>query len=219
MLRVVLYAEGAGEMLGSITLLPPPGQPLSEPMLGPAHVLVRRAIERARGIHRDEVRFEAPLRVPPGRLPRGSDLLSKAQLTKLMSWPRPGSAPDLAIVLVDADGDKQRKRKLEAAIQNAPVSHVVAVAIQEFEAWLVADHAAVAGIIGRSVGFERPPSHPEKLPPRDAKYQLSLWLGEASGQDDGALRRQLADGCDLGLLSKRCRAFSRFLSELSAIDL
>lgn len=32
--RVVLYAEGAGEMLGSVSLLPAPGEPLSETMLG-----------------------------------------------------------------------------------------------------------------------------------------------------------------------------------------
>jgi hypothetical protein len=46
-LRVVLYAEGAGETRGAVSLLPAPGEVLGEEWLGPGHLLIRRAIARS----------------------------------------------------------------------------------------------------------------------------------------------------------------------------
>ena len=48
----------------------------------------------------------------------------------------------IAVVLVDQDDDTQRKRDLDTATADLVVTRVVAVAVKEFESWLLADAAA-----------------------------------------------------------------------------
>src|SRR5882672_1918227 len=114
MRRIVLHAEGAGETLGSITHLPPVGAELHEEMLGPAHLLVRRAASETWAVEATDIRFDAPQRFK-ARVPRGSDLHSEQKLRQLLTWVFPIQQPDLAIVLVDADGDLQRGNRLRQA--------------------------------------------------------------------------------------------------------
>src|SRR5580704_10360316 len=111
MLRVVLYAEGAGETLGPTSALPAPGRPLEEGMLGGGHVLIRRTLGQARSIPDGEILFESPLRTR-GRVARGSDLIDRRTVRQLLTWPDPNLRPDLVVVLVDRDEDKQRKNRL-----------------------------------------------------------------------------------------------------------
>src|SRR5687767_13026917 len=143
-MNVVLYAEGISESGGSITLLPPVGEPLSEAALGAGHLLIRRLLTHATSIDPSDIVFCSPMRVPPGRHAKGSDLINPTAVRRLLSWPRREQVPHLAIVLVDADGDGQRGTRLRAALAQIQVTHVVAVAIQEFEAWLIADHECLA---------------------------------------------------------------------------
>jgi hypothetical protein len=142
--RVVVYAEGSGERAGNLTLLPAPGESLSEDHLGPVHVLMRRAPVGARGLPEPAVQFEAPLRLARGgREPRGSDLQHRRTLRQLLRWPRADFRPDLAIVIVDADDELDRARRLEMETQDIGVSRVIAAAVREFESWLIADTDAV----------------------------------------------------------------------------
>lgn len=207
-LRVVLYAEGSGETLGAVSLLPAPGEPLGEQMLGPGHVLVRRALSEARGVSPADVQFESPLRTRRGRVPRGSDFLRSTTLLQLLSWADPARQPNLAVVLVDADGDRQRRRKLQSIARQVTVPAIVAVATQEFEAWLIADHATLSQVVGMKV---EPVSEPERLQPGEAKAGLARCGAVPQ------LRREIAERCDLRIVSHRCRAFARFLKDLKTI--
>jgi hypothetical protein len=168
-LRVVLYAEGSGETLGELSSFQSaPGTPLAEEQLGAGHVLARRAIASARGIPEDAVLFEAPLRTARGLVAHGSDFLNRTTLRRLLTWPDLQRRPELAIVLVDADGEANRGARLERDIEG--LAHaVVGVAKQEFEAWLIADHAALNAVLGLALQESQ---SPEEMKPREAKQLL-----------------------------------------------
>lgn len=212
MFRVVVYAEGAGELAGPMTLQRAAGSQLTEEELGSAHLLVRRCLEKTRGLTADTVSFEEPLRTSRGRLARGSILHSRDTLRPLLFWAGPIKQPDLAVVLVDADSDDERQGLLDSAIDGVPVETVVAVAIQEFEAWLVADPDALKAVLRQPLS---PPRPPEKLSRREAKEILKRWCEQhARSRDEAEIRRDIARQCDLDTLKQKCTAFASFLSKL-----
>ncbi len=212
-LRVVLYAEGAGELGGEPTLPKAPGNPLLEDDLGPGHVLLQRAIEHASSIPAAAVLFDAPLRIGRGRVAKGSDLLVRGTLrrllTRLMKY-----QPDLVVVLVDEDGERGRKRKLEGWVQDKQLAHVIAVAVPEFEAWLLGDARAVAEVLDGDVG-----SHaPETLEPREPKRKLAELTASRHPDADRVTRRRvrlsLSSSCDLEVLSRTCPSLQTLLVDL-----
>lgn len=214
MFRVVVYAEGAGELSGSDrNRQRAPGTPLLELELGAAHLLVRRCLEHARGLAPASIQFEEPLRTPRGKLARGSMLHGRDTLQQLLSWPDEERMPHLAVVLVDADGKaEERQAELDSALQELTVETVAAVAIQEFEAWLIADGEAVKSVLRKPLS---PPKPPERLGRREAKELLQKWSEEhASKQEPAELRRQLAEQCELDTLARMCPAFAELLRRL-----
>ncbi|HEX8706109.1 MAG TPA: DUF4276 family protein [Myxococcaceae bacterium] len=214
MFRVVVYAEGAGELAGPTSFPRAPSSPIPEDELGSAHLLVRRCLERARDLDASLVRFEEPLRTGRGKLARGSILHSATTLRPLLFWADPERQPNLAVVLVDADGDEERQKLLDSAIQGVPVETVVSVAIQEFEAWLVADPVALKSVLRKPLA---PPKAPEKLSRREAKELLQQWCEEhARSRDAAEIRRDLARQCDLDTLGVQCPAFELFMRKLQA---
>jgi hypothetical protein len=213
--RVALYAEGAGETLGAVTLLPTPGDLLREGHLGPAHLLVRRVVSQERRIPEDAVHFVAPLRSPRGKTVCGSMLHSGKILRKCLVWPFADRRPDLAVVIVDQDDETRRKRDLDAATANLAVTRVIAVAVKEFEAWLLADPDALRDAVGP---IESLPAAPEGLPCRAAKKLLAeleaRWVSGHNGRDELAFRRTIAAACSLAAVANRCPSFSAFLDEV-----
>jgi hypothetical protein len=122
--------------------------------------------------------------------------------------------PDVAIVIVDCDADRQRKQTLLEHIQGLTSTTVVGVAIQEFESWLVADVSA-----GRDAcdtqGFvlDEPP---ESLAPSDAKTRLETCLA-MNGANLATIRQRrcsIAERCDLTKLEQRCPSFVDFATDL-----
>ncbi len=213
MLRVVLYAEGAGETLGVDTMLPAPGSPLREEMLGSGHLLIRRAVESARAVPEAAMRFESPLRTR-GRTAKGSDLRRKQTLRELLTWLTPSFEPDLVIVLVDSDGDPLRKTQLQNYALGLHVERIFAVAVQEFEAWLLADFALVGKVLGTKRSFAGPP---EGLAPGRAKAELAEWVkvsAARSGRSVSDLRREIARECDLQVVRSACGSFAALLDDL-----
>jgi Domain of unknown function (DUF4276) len=212
MFRVVVYAEGPGELAGpDKSRQRAPGTLLNEEELGAAHLLVRRCLERARGLTPESIQFEEPLR-SRGKLAKGSMLHSPNTLRPLLFWADEDMRPDLALVLVDADGKEDRQTELDSALQDLTVDAVAAVAIQEFEAWLIADPEAVKSVLRKPLS---PPKPPERLGRRQAKELLQQWSDEhASKQEPAEIRRQLVRECDLDTLARVCPAFAEFLRRL-----
>ncbi|MFL5351667.1 DUF4276 family protein, partial [Archangium sp.] len=191
-----------------------PGTPLTENELGAAHLLVRRCLERSRSLAPELIRFEEPLR-SRGKLARGSMLHSRTTLRPLLFWADENLRPDLAIVLVDADGKEERQAELDSALQELTVEAVAAVAIQEFEAWLIADPEAVKSVLRKSLS---PPKPPERLGRRQAKELLQQWSDEhASKQEPADIRRRLVQETNLDTLARVCPAFAELLRRLGPV--
>lgn len=211
-MRVVLYAEGPADR--GTAGLQAPGRPLAQASEGPAHVLVRRMMAEDFKL---EPRFDVPLR-HRAREACGSDFKRAATLKKLLSWLRPDLRPDLAIVMIDRDGDRQIRTQLQRATGHVSVPRVIAMAVEEFEAWLIADAGATAEILGAPVQG----GQPERLAPREAKQLLGAHLSRRIDRStskpltERSLRLALAEACDLDVLTKRCRSFKTFRGDLKA---
>jgi hypothetical protein len=186
-------------------------------MLGPAHHLCSRLIARELPKPR-EVLFLSPLHLKAGKPHRGSDLHNAKFVRRLLTIADPKRRPDLALVLVDEDGDAGRRRELTAALQDVPQLHVIAVPIREFEAWLIADQRALVDILQVT---DTPPEV-EGMKPRQAKELLRGWidasaLAGASQSERAAqleqVRSSLARQVSLDALDK-LRAMKLFRDDL-----
>ncbi|MDX2014630.1 MAG: hypothetical protein SFW67_30810 [Myxococcaceae bacterium] len=186
-LSVVLLAEGTGD-LGE-NLLRGPRSRIDDEDLGPAHVLLSRALAEVRGVPRAAIQFFEPNRTARGTLARGSVLKHRRSLRQLINY-LPAQRPDLIIVLVDADGDSSTEATLEGFLSDMPGSRVIAVAVQEFETWLLDEPSG------------------ERLQPREAKAKL------AAVAPSRAARKSLAETVDLDALKKRAASFDRCLRKL-----
>lgn len=227
LINIVLYAEGPRETAG-VTVSGgrdawgvgrrAAGEVIPEEEQGPGHVLVRRILVEERGAPEGAIQFEEGLKDGRARVPRGSQLLRQNTLRKLLRWANPARAPQLVIVLVDRDGARGRREELRLAVRDldqAPC--VIAVAREEFEAWLIADEGAAACILGRPVA--RSPD-PESLDPGVAKATFNEWLALGTpGEDQARIRRRIAERCKLGLIKGRCKAFEQFLDDLAEVTL
>lgn len=136
-------------------------------------------------------------------------------LRRLLTWLEPNRRPDLAVVLVDRDGDKRRKNLLQNNLVGIATTHVVAVAREEFEAWLVADEEAVAAAL--QTQFSRTKA-PENMGPTEAKELLASTIGKLckSQGEQLQMRRLIAERCSIEGLCRRCSAFSDFFKDLRA---
>lgn len=203
-MRIVVYAEGGGE---APRVRVEPGELLPPQGLGPAHALVRRILGERASVPAAAVQFLSPLRVR-GRWPAGSDLLLRRTLRRLLTWADPEHCPDHQIVLVDDDGTGSRASLLGGYVEGLPASIAIGVPVNEFESWLLADHATVQRVVGRT--FDQPPD-PSSLAPGVAKERLA----DACGDGDGAsLRLEIARTCDLDLLCKQ-PSFERFAKDVA----
>lgn len=210
-IRVVVHAEGSKET-GAIALRPKPGSSLTEDQFGAAHVLVRRCVGEAANAPEGAVQMVEPLRLGTGRVARGSSLLDRGNLRQLLSWPMRESRPHLAVVLVDADGKPGRSGELTDWTRDTILRPVIGVAIQEFEAWLISDDAAVSAGLGS--GFPTPAA-PESMAPGEAKRLLEACIARA-GADAQQVRRTIAALADLDRLARRSPAFHLFRTDLAA---
>jgi hypothetical protein len=190
-----------------------PGDEIPAEALGAAHLFVARCLERKRKIPSAAIRFEEPLR-SRGRAARGSLLYNPVILRQLLTWADPDMQPDLAIVLVDSDGRRDRKRELEPVIRASAVPAVLGVAVEEFESWLAADVRAVRAACGDN-GFVCD-EDPESMAPASVKQRLEAALGTAVTKSVEVYerRRSIAKLCDLDVVEKRCPSFAAFLAEL-----
>jgi len=211
MVRLVLYCEGSRESGRKARLPRTPGDRFDEHDLGPAHVLTRRLLGERAGLAREAVVFEAPLRSRRGVELRGSDLLVPARLRAALTWPMTGSFPDVAVVIVDRDGDERRRSLLYQHVHDLVLPRrAIAVAVEEFEAWLLADTAALAASCERTA--QDSPT-PESLPCGEAKARLREWTGR---QDPAAAHLAIARTCDVELVARKCESFADFARDLVA---
>jgi hypothetical protein len=213
-MRVVLYAEGPNET--GLTERPPlsgRGSSIVDDDLGPAHLLTRRCIDHVTKHKLPSIQFHAPLRLGAASA-RGSHLLDPKRLEELLTWVHPARTPDLAVVIVDADGAESARRKtLNEVISQREVflpPTVVAIAVEEFESWLVADQHP----INRALGHEIDALDLKNWRPGKAKSWLMRRLAGVGAKEQEQIRRTLCQDCDLDVISNSSPSFTRFLDDL-----
>jgi hypothetical protein len=86
---------------------------------------------------------------------------------------------------------------------------VLAIAVQEFESWLISDQPALNAAAGAST--PRPP-RVEDMKPREAKTLLAGLL--ANHEDAHGARCGLARTLDLEVLGRESASFARFVADL-----
>jgi len=141
---------------------------------------------------------------------------SKVQLMRRFSgfleefrYIKNGSHVDKALVVRDADGKdplrllETMRSKISGHTYPFPVQLVVIV--EELEAWLLADEASLAGIIGKRV---RRTPNPEGL--HDPKEQLKRLLSEGKVYYTSEIARKIAVNANVDTLASRCPSFGRF---------
>lgn len=106
---------------------------------------------------------------------------------------------------------------LEGFVDPDPPLKVIAVAVEEFEAWLLADLDAIGAVLGI-----RPliPSKPEALGRGVAKQLLSTAIRTAassSGRSARVYRREIAEQCDLEVLTSLCSGFQGLRTDLRRV--
>lgn len=220
--RVAVYAAGSPAQATQ----PPvaPGQSLRDDELGPEHVLVARCITERLGENVPRPRFVAPQRVR-GRRASDLDLADGATLTRLLVWPDPDAAPELAVVLVNEPATptstmRERLQAVDARLKRREVSRparILALASPELEAWLLADADALAQVLGEDA--RRDAVHaPESLEPGQARWRLHRLIERCGRRDEeAAVRTAVAHACNLDLLARRCRNFKTLRRELNVV--
>ncbi len=159
--------------------------------------------------------------LPPQRVMsrhvRGNDLLDTDTLLGLCTWFYPDRMPDALIVLVDEDEDSARRGRLRKdvdAFESPPCVHriVIAVAKQEFEAWLIADANAIQEALGSR--FQQPPN-PESMKRGVAKETLQAAIATSpQAQNPFGVRVDIARRTRLEVVRKACASFDTFMKDL-----
>lgn len=141
--------------------------------------------------------------------------MSRANLRKLLAWPDSKRAPRLCALIVDEDGQRQRLKDLRSYVEGIPPPlTAIAVAVSEFESWLLADHQALASLTSQRIdsGWDV-----ETLEPRRAKEHLRALTEQLRADSTvAAAHRLIAEQLRPEQLRSVCPSFQRFLDELRA---
>lgn len=123
------------------------------------------------------------------------------------------------VVVADRGGERNRKRLEEmkkgrddAAQDGINVPAALGLAVEELEAWLLADETAISATTGMTLAGALPDPESDNNP----KSTLSRLYSQATARKDRwRLHEAIADGIDLDSLARRCpRGFSPFQQEI-----
>jgi hypothetical protein len=107
---------------------------------------------------------------------------------------------DALVLLIDQDGERDRCRQIADAQDNEKLSHLpraMGVAIETFDAWMLADEKALTRVLGHAV-----PRQPDPETIRDPKGVCAGLLGEKMAQRE--MYAQVALRLDIDILTSRC---------------
>lgn len=169
---------------------------------GALAVLLRRILPR---ISRVELRQPADpaIKVTAGR----GDRLGK----RALGWMRyaVNDGYDALVFLIDADGDPARAKSL-GLVQTSEafaLPRAVGVAVEKFDAWMLADNVALSSVLGHDI-----PTQPMPESLTDAKERMIALVG--GSPNEASLRRvysEIAATADLSVIERRCpKGFGTF---------
>jgi len=216
-MRVAFLIEGATE--GAVRV----GVGDAEPF--PTRRAVPLLVARILGVEESEIECFFPPLLRPGA---GAILKRAAKLLKECGRPDSGNCQG-AVILVDADGKgRQRLRTLRQRVDEVEQAGMaiasctaVGVAIEKFEAWLLADEGALSTVleVPNPNGASR---SPETLKgkggaPDDAKRVFAERVAQAGKRDvpPDELAYRIVARMDLDVVERRCpKGFGLFRREV-----
>ena len=129
---------------------------------------------------------------------------------------------DGIVIVVDRGGrknsarlDEMRRGKESAEKDRVRVPAALGIAIEELEAWLLADEQAIAQVLGtRGTG-----SHPDPEGIKDPKARLKqAYHTDGAHREDWERHEAVAEALSLGVLRKRCpKGFQPFYAEVTQV--
>lgn len=195
-MRIVVLSEGNTDIRVG----------LHDVVRGVIGVFVQRLLADAKKVDRSEIHIKGD-RLP--RLNRGGSFDRKVELA---IGQNEGKCDGMVIV-VDRDGERNRGRIQLLESGRSRCRQVLAgktalgVAVEEMEAWLLADTTALADVLG----VDGATPDPETL--SDPKSHLAM-LAQGSALSVPEYYDQLAGKANIDAIAKRCRAFDRFAREI-----
>jgi hypothetical protein len=189
-MRVLLVSEGLHEGSGAL------------------EAFVRRVVD---GVAEFEFRRFKDSRF---RLHHGKDSML---FKRAIAWMREACADgfDAIVLVIDEDGDRQRTRELKKAQNETEhsggIPRAMGVAIQSFDAWMLADESALAAVLQCHVSRQPAPEN-ERDPKRRCRELLDSARIHIAPR---MMYAEVARLADLQLLSKRCPSgFREFFARL-----
>ncbi len=127
---------------------------------------------------------------------------------------------DALIFLIDRDGHKNRSQQMDKAqdnIEGTMLPRAMGVAVEAFDAWILADPRALSKVLGCNV--QQQPD-PETIKAQTAKARCVELLGESqSGLRPREMYAEVLQTADLETLGKRCkRGFQPFAERVSNLS-
>lgn len=226
-LRITVYAEGATERTGldkDTRLQSRPAEILPEEQLGPVHILIKRVISSPHLKQEPKIDFLTMNRIvedrgkprPHFRIPRGGDISNVKYIRQFLTNIMAKSNTHMVIIVFDADGNPGLKREIEDKIADIPTPHVIGMAIQEFEAWLIADQKTIVDRLKSNLNQS---TDPEKMKRGEAKKLYNKWLNDSDDPEDittsSEIRIHIARNCNLEILKKRCPSIEQFTRDIN----
>ena len=200
-MHVLLLSEGNTD----VTLVSP------DVVRGAVRVFLQRLIAAEIGHEPSEWEIEGA-KLP--RLHEGSGFRRKVRLA--IAQRSPDADLEALAIVIDRDGpansgrlgllEEGREEAVEKGYRLAPHT-ALGVMVEMLEAWLLADTAALAEVVGISGAAADPESDP------NPKATLSQMIGNA-GVTVPEAYDQIAERADLSTIRQRCGSFERFASEV-----
>jgi hypothetical protein len=191
-LRVLLVSEGAGELGGAL------------------ETLIRRLLP--------DVELEVETDRVASRQVR-IHMTGRGYLSRARAWLRNAEIRgfDALILVIDRDEDSSRVKQINEAQDDAKLtqlSRALGVAIEKFDAWMLADEGALTTVLGYSVTCQPDPESTRD--PKQTVYELRSQTSVDLSLPE--LYAGVADEINLDLLEKRCRrGFGPFAERVRAL--
>jgi hypothetical protein len=137
---------------------------------------------------------------------------------RVLAWLRFAERQGFAamVLVIDRDGHSQREKELASVQSDSRVllPRALGVAIETFDAWMLADERALGNALGQVIQRQR---EPERMrDPKSVCRQLLKDCGEPISQ--AKLYTAIARVADLDLISDRCaQGFAPLLARLRAL--
>ena len=124
---------------------------------------------------------------------------------------------DAIILVIDQDGDEERKRQFDRAQDDLRLSlpRALGVAIKTFDAWMLADEQALSAVLGTHIDLSPNPESED-----DPKSRCENLRNEARSQlSPRAMYAEIAERTDMEKLEARCpNGFAPFAGRVRALN-